>query len=141
MCSRMEDAESLHTHREDGLLGMLVEAVGELKALRSVGDSRLEVAVERGRGAQDGGRGKGGEEEAGGGSPDEEECIWKVLRVLREVSISHSDWVTSWRGALRDCACILDKPPPEGSSQPPAPTGDSAPFWSIKEEIISTGCY
>lgn len=144
MCSRMEAAESLNTHREDGLLRMLVEAVRELTALRSLRDRRLDVAVERGRqrgeeggqGAQDGGEGKGGEEEeAGGGCPDEEECVGKVMHVLREVSISHSDRVTSWREALRECVCILAKSPPEGSNQPPAPTGDSGPLRSIKSRL------
>lgn len=146
MCSRVEDAESLSTHGEDSLLRMLVEAVQELKALQSLRDRRLEVAVERrcqreeeegGRGAQDGGGGKGGEEEeeeAGGGSPDEEECIRKVMHVLREVSMSHSDRVTSWREVLRECACILAKSPPEGSNQPPAPTGHSGRFLSIKSK-------
>lgn len=135
MCSRMEEAESLNALREDGLLRTLVEAVRKLKALRSFRDHHLEVAVGRecqrgeegGRGAQDGGGGKGGEEveEAEGRSPDEEECIWKVMHVLREVSVSHSDRVTSWGKALRECSCILAKSPPEGSNQPPAPTGDS----------------
>lgn len=137
MCSRMEEAEPLDTHREVGLLRMLVEAARELKALRSFRGLRL--AVERGRGAEDGGGGKGGEveEEAEGGSPDEEECIWKVLHMLREVSISHSDSVTSWREALRECACILEKSPPECSNQPPAPAGDSGRFWSIKDKLSS----
>lgn len=143
MSSRMEEGES-----PNGLLGMLVEAVRELKALRSLRDRRLEVRVERGcqrgeqggRGAQDGGGGEGGEEEeeeAGGGSPGEEECIWKALHVLREVSISHSDRVSSWREALRESACILATSPPEGSNHPPAPTGESGPFWSMKSKLSS----
>lgn len=134
----MEEAESLDTHREVGLLRMLVEVARKLKALQSLRGRCLEVAAERGRGAQDEGRGKGSEEEEeGGGSPDEEECIWKVLHVLREVSISHSDRVTSWREALRECACILAKSPPEGSNQPPAPTGDSGQLWSRKGKLSS----
>ena len=134
MCSRMEEAEFLNTYWEEGLLRRLVEAVRELKALRSLRDRRLEMKVEGGRGAQDGGGGEGNEEEEAGGSPDEEEeaggspdeeeCMRKVLHVLREVSTSHSDRVTAWSEALRECACVLTKPPAEGSGAPPAPAGD-----------------
>lgn len=136
MCSRVKEAESLNTPGEDGLLRMLVEAVQELKALRSRRDGRLGATVEKGW--EDGGGGNGGEEEAAeGGSPDEQECFWKVMHVLREVSVSHSGRVASWRGALRECVSILAASPPEGSSQPPNP----GRFWSRQKSIIFTGCW
>lgn len=131
-----EEEERSHTHGEDGLLGTLVETVGQLKALRSLGEAAVERGGQGGQGGQDGGGGKGGEEEeqAGGGGPDEEECIRKAMHVLREVSVSHRDGVSSWREALRECACILATPPPGGSNQPPAPAGESGPVWSGKHE-------
>lgn len=142
MCSQMEEAESLNTREEDGLLSLLVEAVRELKALRGLGDRRLNAVVEGGRGAQDGGGGKGGEEEdAGGGRPDEEECIRKVLHVLREVSISYSHRVGPWREALRECVCTLATPPPGGSHQPPAPTAGPGWFWSGTKSVVPPGCW
>lgn len=138
-----EEEDRSHTHGEDGLLGTLVETVGQLKALRSLGEAVVERGRQRGgqggQGGQDGGGGKGGgeeeeEEQAGGGGPDDEECIRKAMHVLREVSVSHWDGVSSWREALRECACILATPPPGGSNQPPAPAGESGPVWSGRHE-------
>lgn len=123
---------------EDRLLFMFTEAIRELEAVRRLRDPRSAAADGRrcsgeepgggeGDGAE-GGRGgtrrtgssEGGEEEGEeeGVAADEEErrCMQKVLGVLRELSVSHSERVTAWREALRRCAHMLANWPLEGSN-------------------------
>lgn len=128
VCSRMEEEEiPKDTRQEEALLGRLVEAVRGLGALRSLGDRRGEVAAERGCPAgEEGGRGAGGG--GGGGTGEEEERVCRLLRFLRAVGRSHSVRAASWMEALRECARVLAAPPPGGSDQPPALTGDSGAF-------------
>lgn len=138
----MDEAESLDgRRREDSLLSMLTETIRELEAVRRLRDHHNGAMYGRcvreapGRGGGDGVEGGSGEgrlsaaegEKEGAASADEEEkeCMQKVLGVLRELSVSHSDRVTAWRGALRECAHMLAKPPPGGSDhhQHPSTTG------------------
>lgn len=141
----MEEAESLDdSRREVRLLGVLDESIRVLEGVRRLREHRYGATWKRrgktaeagrgdGGGTQDGskevGSADGEEEERGVGADEEEECVRNVLRALRELSISHSDRVTSWRQALRECARILTECPPGGSKlQPPSTTGI---FWLL----------
>lgn len=113
----MHEAEPLDDgRREDRLLRALTETARALEAVRRLRDRRK------------GGPGRGGGDAIVGGSGEdggeEEECMQKVLGALRELSVSHSDRVAGWREALRECARMLAKCPPEGSvQQHPSATG------------------
>lgn len=141
---QMDEAESLDgRRREDSLLSMLTETIRELEAVRRLRDHHNGamygrcVREEPGRGGGDGveeGSGEGrlsaaegekeGEKRGASADEEEKECMQKVLGVLRELSVSHSDRVTAWRGALRECADMLAKPPPGSSDQQhPSTTG------------------
>ncbi|XP_070786242.1 death domain-containing protein 1 [Enoplosus armatus] len=136
----MDEAESLHgRRREDSLLNALTETIRGLEAVRrcrdhhngTVGGKRC-TGEEPGRGGGEGiqrGSEEGmlspedgvkGNEERGGNvyeEREEKECKQKVLGVLRELSVFHSDRVTAWREVLRDCAHMVAKSPPGGSDQ------------------------
>lgn len=87
------------------------------------------------------------------GSTDEEqvkECKKDVLRVLRELSIFHSDRVTAWRKVLRGSAWVFNKSPPEGSNQQQLSTAGmghdltdlNLPFREVKTfEKVHICCY
>ncbi|KAK2899837.1 death domain-containing protein 1 isoform X1 [Channa argus] len=121
---------------EDSLLNMLTEAIQRLEAVKrhrtphngAVGsrrctgegpngekeikrseDGMLRPAAEE-KEEEDGGRGRSADEEQ-----MEKKCKQNALGVLREVFGFHADRVTAWRRALRECVCMLDKSPPEGS--------------------------
>ncbi|XP_053199071.1 death domain-containing protein 1 [Scomber japonicus] len=150
--------------REDSLLNMLTDTIRGLEAVtfstdhyngpvggrRCIGEE-TETEIEEGmhspaetvtesEGME---RGKSADEEQ-----QEKECKKKALGVLREVSVFHSNRVTAWREALRDCACILNKTPPGGANQQHQTTTDNAEskdmlcsdsfsntFWSIGEDL------
>ncbi|XP_031707333.1 death domain-containing protein 1 [Anarrhichthys ocellatus] len=143
----MDVAKSPHGKRsEHSLLGMLTETLRRLEAVRrcrdhlngTVGGKRC-TGEEPGSGGGGGGGGeerrRGSEEgmlspeededdiEEGSGNADEEreerESKRRVLGVLRELSVLHSDRVTAWRGALREWA---HRSPPGGSDQQHPPT-------------------
>lgn len=97
------EAESLHGRRtEDSLHNVLTETIQGLKAEKEDEES---------------GRNAGEEKE-------ENECKQKVLGVLRELSVFHSDRVKTWGQVLRECAHMLCYSPPEGSDQQhPSTTG------------------
>ncbi|XP_067435695.1 death domain-containing protein 1 [Thunnus thynnus] len=116
--------------REDSLLNMLTETVRGLEAVRLSRDhyngavsGRRRTGEETETGSDEGiysparketesegkGRGRSADEEQ-----EEKECKKKVLAVLRELSVFHSNRVTAWREAFRECACILNKSPPGG---------------------------
>lgn len=142
----MEEAESLDdSRREVRLLGVLDESIRVVEGVRRLREHRYGVTGKRRGKTAEAGRGDGGgtqegskegvsadgeeEDERGAGADEEEECVRNVLRALRELSISHSDRVTSWRRALRECARILTECPPGGSKQqPPSTTGI---FWLL----------
>lgn len=74
------------------------------------------------------GRGRSADEE----EEEEKECKRKVVAVLRELSVFHSNGVTAWREALRKCVCNLNKSPPEGVvQQHPSTTGRCKMSWSV----------
>ena len=125
--------------REDSLLNMLTDTIRGLEAVtfstdhyngpvggrRCIGEE-TETEIEEGmhspaetvtesEGIE---RGKSADEEQ-----QEKECKKKALGVLREVSVFHSNRVTAWREALRDCACILNNSPPGGANQQHQTTG------------------
>lgn len=128
----MDEEESRHgRRRKNSLLNMLTETCGGLEAVRSrrkhnegtVGESKS-IGEEPGRG--EGEEIQSGSEEgmlspAEDKEDDEEErlCKQRVLGVMRELSVFHSERVTAWRGVLRDCA---NKSPPRDSDQQEAST-------------------
>lgn len=138
---RMDEAESLHgRRREDVLLNVLTETIRGLEAVRRCRDRG--AAGGRGRMCGEPGRGRGEEMKRGreegtlspageeredeerGGNAEEKECKRRVLGVLRDLSVFHSDGVTAWREVLRDWAHMFAKSPPGGSDQQhPSPTG------------------
>lgn len=141
----MKKAESLDdSRREVRLLGVLDESIRALEGVRRLREHRHGATGKRrgktaeadrgdGGGTQEGSKegvsANGEEEERGAGADEEEECVRNVLHALRELSISHSDRVTSWRQALRECARILtDCPPGDSKQQPPSTTGM---FWLL----------
>lgn len=123
---------------EDRLLFIFTETIRELEAVRRLRDpcsaavdGRRCSGEEPGEGEGDGAEGdrgdrrkrgssEGGEEEGEeeGVAADEEErrCMQKVLGVLRELSVSHSERVTAWREALRRCDHMLANWPLGGSN-------------------------
>ncbi|KAM9335564.1 death domain-containing protein 1 [Symphorus nematophorus] len=132
---QMDEAESLHDRRrEASLLNVLTETIRRLEAVRSCRDHHNGVVGWRRCAGEEPGR-RGGEEiqtgseekmlsPAEGKKKDVErgrntdgECKQKVLGVLRELSVFHSDRVTAWREVLRECAHMLAKSPPGGSDQ------------------------
>lgn len=128
-----EEDHPRDARQEEALLGRLVEAVRGLKDLQSLRDRRREAAAEGGCPAgEEGGRGAG---DGGGGKGEDKDEVCKLLRLLREVSVSHSVRAASWREALRECVCVLARPPPEGSDQQPVLTGDSGE--SLKRDAAS----
>ncbi|XP_068444410.1 death domain-containing protein 1 [Clinocottus analis] len=153
-------AESLHGSRSDhSLLDVLTESLRRLEAVRRRRDrhdgtvaGRRCTGVEPGEEIQRGTEGRmlspaGDEEdteETGGHAEErreERECEQRVLGVLRELSVFHSDRVTSWRGVLRACAHWS----PQGGSdqQHPSTTDtqwDAAPCSdSFSETFLSVG--
>ncbi|XP_062300443.1 death domain-containing protein 1 [Scomber scombrus] len=148
--------------REDSLLNMLTDTIRGLEAVTfstdhyngTVGGRRC-IGEETETGIEEGMHSPAETESEGMGrrkSADEEQqekdCKKKSLAVLREVSVFHSNRVTAWREALRDCACILNKYPPGGANQHHQTTTDNAEskdmlcsdsfsntFWSIGEDV------
>ncbi|XP_051284794.1 death domain-containing protein 1 [Dicentrarchus labrax] len=146
----MDEAQSLgDRRRENSLLNTLTQTIRGLEAVRRRRDHRIGALVGGGRcTGEEPGRG-GGEEmqrgsEEGMLSPaegqredeessrnvdgerevEEEECKKKVLGVLRELSVFHSDRVTAWREVLRECAHMFPESPAGGSDQQhPSTTG------------------
>lgn len=142
---QMDEAESLHDRRrEDGLLNMLTETIRGLEAVRhcraggTVGGRRCageEPGEETRRRSEEGTLGTaedGKEDEETGrnadGEREEKECEQKVLGVLRELSVFHSDRVTAWREVLRERAHMFDKSPPGGSDQQRPSTAGEKPL-------------
>ncbi|TKS92905.1 Death domain-containing protein 1 [Collichthys lucidus] len=122
---QMDEAESLRDRRrEGGLLNTLTETIRGLEAVRRCRDGGT-VGGRRCAGtlgtAEDGKE----EDEETGRTREEKECEQKVLEVLRELSVFHSDGVTAWRGVLRECAHMFDKSPPGGSDQQRPSTADT----------------
>nr|XP_019951350.1 PREDICTED: uncharacterized protein LOC109634931 [Paralichthys olivaceus] len=66
-----------------------------------------------------------------------EECKQKVVGVLKELRVFHSERMTAWREALSECACMLNKSPPRGGDQQDASITDffSDTFQSLSEDI------
>lgn len=136
---QMDEAESFPDRwKEDALLNMLTETIRGLEAVRrrrgchkgtnKPGGGRGE---EMQRGSKEGplssGDGEEEDEERGGNADEEREekgSMQRVLGVLRELSVFHSDRVTAWREVLRGCAHMVATSPPGGSDQQhPPPTG------------------
>ncbi|XP_031145827.1 death domain-containing protein 1 isoform X2 [Sander lucioperca] len=141
----MDEAESLHGRRsENSLLNMLTETLRGLEAVRRCRDHRngtvgwrrcIEEEPGRGggeeiqRGSEEGmlspAEDKEDDEESGRNADEEREkraCKQRVLGVLRELSVFHSDRVTAWRGVLRECA---HQSQPGGSYQQHLSTTDT----------------
>ncbi|XP_068569977.1 death domain-containing protein 1 [Cebidichthys violaceus] len=141
----MDEAESPHgTRSERSLLDVLTETLRRLEAVRrcrdhlngTVGGRRCTGeepgsggGEERRRGGEEGMLGPAEDEEdikERSGSADEEreerESKRRVLGVLRELSVLHSERVTAWRGALRECA---HRSPPGGRDQQHPSTTDT----------------
>lgn len=117
---QMDKAESAeHRRREDGLLGMLTETTQELDAVRRLRDHHKGEI--HGQCMKEPGGGDGAEE---GSREEERACTLKILEVLKELSVSQSDRMAAWRGALTECVHMLAAPPPGGSDQQhPSTTG------------------
>lgn len=125
------------TRSDDSLLEALTETIWGLKAVKprdldkneAVGGRRYKGGEPRRNGEEDTQRrsdegtlspAEDDKEDEGRESTDEEqvkECKKKVLRALRELSVFHSDRVRAWRKALRECGCMFNTSPPEGSCQ------------------------
>ncbi|XP_040887748.1 death domain-containing protein 1 [Toxotes jaculatrix] len=142
---QMDEAESLNDRRrEDSLHNTLTETIQAVEADRRPRDHHQETVGMRrrtgepGRGAgeeiqrgseeimlspsdddrQDEGRGRSADEEQ-----VEKECKRKVLGVLTELRVFHSERLRAWREALRECVSMLNESPPGGSDQQyPSPT-------------------
>ncbi|KAK5848341.1 hypothetical protein PBY51_005965 [Eleginops maclovinus] len=130
---QMYEDESHHDRRgKNCLLNMLTETFGGLEAVRSrrkhndstVG-GRKSIGGEPGRGSEEGMLSPAEEKEDE--DEDEKECKQRVLRVLKELSVFHSERVTAWRGVLRDCA---NKSSPGDSDQQEPSTTDTD--WKVK---------
>ena len=137
----MDEAEPLHGRgMEEALHSSSTEATQGGEAHRSARVHREETVGRRRRTGGGGGEETqtGGEERMLGpaeyeredegrrGSEDElqleGECRQKVLGVLKELRVFHSERVAAWREALRECACMLSKSPPGGGDQQDAST-------------------
>uniref|UniRef100_A0A3B4VGA0 Death domain containing 1 n=1 Tax=Seriola dumerili TaxID=41447 RepID=A0A3B4VGA0_SERDU len=137
-----DEAESLHGRREeDSLLNMLTETIQGVEADRRSTDHYKQTVGGRRCTGEEPGRGeeiqRGSEERMLSPAEDEEEdeeegegrgrntneeqlekeCKQKVLRVLKELSVFHSERVAAWKEALRECASMLNKCPPGGGDQ------------------------
>ncbi|XP_034082237.1 death domain-containing protein 1 [Gymnodraco acuticeps] len=136
----MDEEESRHgRRRKNSLLNMLTETCGGLEAVRSRRKHNDGTVGGRKSIGEEPGRGKGEEIQSGSEEgmlshaedkeDDEEErlCKQRVLGVMRELSVFHSERVTAWRGVLRDCA---NKSPPGDSDQQEASTRDT--HWKVK---------
>ncbi|XP_034413495.1 death domain-containing protein 1 [Cyclopterus lumpus] len=131
----MDEAESLHGSKSElSLLDVLTETLQRLGAVRRCRDRHDgTVGGRRGTGVE---AGSGGGEEAQRGSEggmlspeetrgladEESECEQRVLGLLRELSVFHSDRVTAWRAVLRGCA---HRSPPGGSDEQHPSTTDT----------------
>lgn len=101
----MDDAESLHGRRsEHSLLNVLTETIRGLGAVRRRRDHRDGTVGGRTLiGGEDDSEDEEEDEERGADEEREErECKQRVLGVLRELSVCHSDRVAAWRGVLRE---------------------------------------
>lgn len=122
---------------EASLLDMLTETIRELKAVSgAVGGWRCIPEVP-GRGGGEEMLSPAEDEDRGRHADGELECKQRVLGVLRELSVAHSDRVTAWRGVLRECSDMICKCPPGGSDQQHQSTTDSFSdtFLSVGEDI------
>ncbi|XP_034532048.1 death domain-containing protein 1 [Notolabrus celidotus] len=136
----MDEADSLHGRRkEETLLKMLTETFQGLEAVRHCRDHHNETVGGIKSTGEEAGRGGGGGGErmhSPGGKyegkqaktpkeeQDEEECKKKVVGLLRELSVFHSERVTAWRDVLGEFIHIFNKPPPGGSEElQPSSTG------------------
>lgn len=136
---QMDEAQSLHGRtREDSLLNKLTETIQGIEADRRSRVQHKEtvrvrrcIGEEPGRGREermlspakdekeDEGRGMSAIEEQ-----VEKECKQKVLGVLKQLSVFHSERVTAWRDVLRECASMLNKSRPGvGDQQYSSTTG------------------
>ncbi|KAI3376382.1 hypothetical protein L3Q82_016863, partial [Scortum barcoo] len=135
--TQMIEAETLYGRgrTEESLLNVLTETFQGFEAVRRSRSHRRKCTREGGEETQGGSEGgmlgpAGGEEEYeerernADEEREERECKRRVLGALRELSVFHSDRVTAWREVLRECACMLAKPPPGGRKQQhPSTTG------------------
>ncbi|XP_026208460.1 death domain-containing protein 1 isoform X2 [Anabas testudineus] len=132
------------TRSDDSLLEALTETIWGLEAVKprdldkneAVGGRRYKGGEPRRNGEEDTQRrsdegtlspAEDDKEDEGRESTDEEqvkECKKKVLRALRELSVFHSDRVRAWRKALRECGCMFNTSPPEGSRQQQSTTAE-----------------
>ncbi|XP_039997492.1 death domain-containing protein 1 [Xiphias gladius] len=148
---QMDEAQSLHGRtREDSLLNKLTETIQGIEADRRSRVQHKEtvrvrrcIGEEPGRGREermprpakdekeDEGRGTGANEEQ-----VEKECKQKVLGVLKQLSVFHSERVTAWRDVLRECASMLNKSRPEPDCKVmPRSDSFSDTFQSVGEDI------
>ncbi|XP_069026061.1 death domain-containing protein 1 [Embiotoca jacksoni] len=113
---------------EDSLLITLTETVQELEGVKCCRDHHREREAGRSEGTMFSPAEEEEEDERRGRRVDEEqeekECKQKALEVLRELSVFHSCRLAAWREALRKCAFMLNKSPPEGSDQQHPSTTD-----------------
>lgn len=125
---KMEQAEPVGARQsEDHLLCTLTEAMRELEAV-SV------LQSPRGRGAEAGRHcGEEMHEEEHGGvtaaSGAERRCMQKVLVVLKELSISHTERMAAWSDALSQCVRMLANQPQGGSKQQHQGTDGTEAFF------------
>lgn len=129
---KMDEAQG-DTRSDGSLLKMLTETIRELVAFklgnRHNGGVGTEREVHRSGGEETWRRSEGrmlrptedDKEDEGRANTDDEQVKERkrtVLRVLRELSVLHSDRVTAWRQVLRESVCMLNyESPPGGSDQ------------------------
>lgn len=128
---QMDEAESLHSRtEEDGLPKMIMETTQSTEADRGSTGQHMQAAG----GPWYAGEIQGGSEErmlspaeteegderrgaSADGEQVERECKQKVLGVLKEMGVFHSEKVSAWREALRECVSMFNNCPPGGSDQ------------------------
>ncbi|XP_053272669.1 death domain-containing protein 1 [Pleuronectes platessa] len=152
----MDEAQSLHGGgEEDALHSSSTETTQGGEADRSARVHQEETVGRRrctggggGEEAQTGGEERmlgPAEYEGRSGRDDElqleEECKQKVLGVLRELRVFHSERVAAWREALTECACMLSRSPLGGGDLQDASTSGAGSnsfsdiFQSVSEDF------
>ncbi|KAM9425722.1 death domain-containing protein 1 [Pholidichthys leucotaenia] len=146
----MDEAKPPYSTRSgDSLLIMLTETIQWLKGVRHCRDHHngargekkcFREEIRRGSEAShlspagdergDKGRGRDDDEE-------EKEYKMKALGVLRDLSVFHSDRLTAWREALRECVPMLDKSPPRGPDQPHPSATENTQYKPISNSFCN----
>ncbi|KAG7241618.1 hypothetical protein INR49_025538 [Caranx melampygus] len=143
---QMDEAESPHGRTEgDSLPNTIMETTQRTKAAKGSTNQHKQTAGgpwyagEIQRGSEERMLSPAQDERSANGGQVERACKQKVVGVLKEMGVFHSETVTTWREALRECASMFNKyPPGSGDQQYPSATEPEYKVMPCSDSLSDT---